>query len=237
MGLCADTALHRAVAEQRHGGCGNQAEQCVLSLLEGLPEHLRSSWAYVQSTPVSCRPTLHYLTHGMLDLGMCAATSEGLVFEFGVFHGRSIRQMAEHFHAQLVHGFDSFSGIPTAWHLEKAGSYSTHGVLPHVPVNVKFHVGLFNETLPGFLATHAEPIRFMNIDCDLYCSTIDIFNALYDRVVPGTIIVFDEYVVNEHWQQDEYKAFQETVQRHGWTYEYLGISLVSKQAIVRILSV
>eukprot|EP00965_Chrysotila_dentata_P161501 5334031-Pleurochrysis_carterae.AAC.1 len=29
-----------------------------------------------------------------------------------------------------IHGFDTFSGIPEQWHLEAAGSYSTHGARP-----------------------------------------------------------------------------------------------------------
>ena len=117
----------------------------------------------------------------------------------------------------------------------QAGSYSTHGALPPAPENVRYHSGLFSETLPDFLSANAGPVAFMNVDCDLYSSTADIFAALHSRVVPGTVIVFDEYVVNQCWQQDEYKAFHEAVERHGWTYEYLGISLVSKQAVVRIL--
>ena len=75
----------------------------------------------------------------------------------------------------------------------------------------------------------------MNIDCDLYSSTKDIFDALHERVVAGTVIVFDEYVMNSNWQLDEFKAFKEAVDTFGWKFEYLGISLVSKQAAVRIV--
>ena len=41
--------------------------------------------------------------------------------------------------------------------------------------------------------------------------------------------------MNSHWEEDEFKAFQEAVEAYGWKYEYVGISLVSKQAVVRIL--
>jgi len=75
----------------------------------------------------------------------------------------------------------------------------------------------------------------MNVDCDLYSSTKDIFEAAADRVQPGTVIVFDEYVMNPNWRRDEYRAFQEAVAEHGWSYRYLGISLVSQQAVVQIV--
>ena len=74
----------------------------------------------------------------------------------------------------------------------------------------------------------------MNIDCDLYSSTRDIFDAAFERIVPGTVIVFDEYFMNPNWQQHEFRAFQEAVTKHGWTYEYVALSFYSGQAVVRI---
>jgi hypothetical protein len=59
--------------------------------------------------------------------------------------------------------------------------------------------------------------------------------ALGDRVVAGTVLVFDEYIGNEHWREDEFRAFQEAAARRGWRYEYLCYSLYTKQAAVRIL--
>jgi predicted O-methyltransferase YrrM len=64
-----------------------------------------------------------------------------------------------------------------------------------------------------------------------------VLDSFFDRVVPGTVIIFDEYAVNPHWKEDEYRAFQEAVEKYGWTYEYIGISLVSQQAVVRITSI
>jgi predicted O-methyltransferase YrrM len=143
--------------------------------------------------------------------------------------------IAEHFPDSEVHGFDTFEGIPEDWHATRAGAYSTHGALPHAPANVVFHVGRFSETLPAFLAAHPGPIRFMNVDCDLYSSTKDVLDAVADRLRPGSVLVFDEYVMNPHWQQDEWRAWQEAVQRHGWRYRYIGISLASQQAVVQLV--
>jgi hypothetical protein len=77
----------------------------------------------------------------------------------------------------------------------------------------------------------------MHIDCDLYTSTVTVFQNLAPRIVPGTIILLDEYLMNPGWRNDEFKAFQEAAETHGWDYEYIAFSLFAKQAGVRILSV
>jgi hypothetical protein len=100
---------------------------------------------------------------------------------------------------------------------------------------VALHVGWFSETLPPFLAAHAGVLRLAHVDCDLYSSTETVLEALGDRVVAGTVLVFDEYIGNEHWREDEFRAFQEAAARRGWRYEYLCYSLYTKQAAVRIL--
>jgi len=58
---------------------------------------------------------------------------------------------------------------------------------------------------------------------------------LAPRIVSETVIVFDEYIGNEQWREDEFKAFQEAVARNGWAYEYLCFSVFTKQVAVRIV--
>ncbi|PKO25165.1 MAG: hypothetical protein CVU35_05590 [Betaproteobacteria bacterium HGW-Betaproteobacteria-8] len=170
------------------------------------------------------------------EIGLHEAKVEGLVLEFGVRNGNSIRKIAA-LANQQVHGFDSFEGLPEAWHHEPKGSYTTQGKIPEVPNNVKLHVGWFDKTLPEFLQQQPEPLRFMNIDCDIYSSTKTVLDCLAPRIVAGSVILFDEYVGNEHWREDEFKAFQEAVEKYGWHYEYLCFSIFTKQTVVRILSV
>jgi hypothetical protein len=156
-----------------------------------------------------------------------------LVLEFGVRHGNSIGQLAS-LAKQAVHGFDSFEGIPEDWHDEGKGSYSTKGVIPKVPSNVTLHRGWFDQTLPKFLAEHTEPIRLINIDCDIYSSTKTILDLLAPRIQSGTVLIFDEYIGNQHWREDEFKAFQEAVKTYAWDYEYLTFSFFTKQVVIRI---
>lgn len=173
-------------------------------------------------------------TEDTLSLAMKAAPKKGLFLEFGVRFGQSIRHIAS-LTDQPVHGFDSFEGLPESWHKEAAGSYSTEGVLPTVPENVSLHQGWFEDSLPKFLAEHEGDVAFMNVDCDLYSSTKTVLDALHERIKPGTVICFDEYVMNPKWREDEYKAFQEAVKNYGWDYEYLAFAPFEKQAVVKIL--
>jgi predicted negative regulator of RcsB-dependent stress response len=75
----------------------------------------------------------------------------------------------------------------------------------------------------------------MNIDCDLYSSTKTIFDLLGHRIIPGTVIVFDEYIGYKSWKNDEFKAFQEAIAQYQWKYQVLTFSFASKQVAVKII--
>lgn len=200
----------------------------------GLHRARLDAWRYIKSASTH----LPLITGSMIQtfkFAFDAALKNGLVLEFGVRFGNTIRQIAA-LANQQVHGFDSFEGLPEEWHHEAKGSYTTKGQIPTVPKNVALHVGWFEYTLPVFLQQQQGPVRFINVDCDIYSSTKTILDLLAPRIVPGTVIVFDEYIGNEHWREDEFKAFQEAVARHGWAYEYLCFSVFTKQVAVRIKS-
>jgi hypothetical protein len=158
----------------------------------------------------------------------------GLILEFGVRHGTSIRQLAS-FTSKSIYGFDSFEGLPEDWHLESKEVYSTGGKIPKVPPHVTLIPGWFEETLPLFLAKHEEDVALINIDCDIYSSTKTVLDLLSSRIKKGTIIIFDEYIGNVHWQEDEHKAFMESIDTYHWNYEYVCYSAYTKQVLVKIL--
>ena len=190
------------------------------------------AWRYIQSADNKL-PVLTGSNIQAFKLALDGAAKDGLVMEFGVRFGTSIRQIAC-LVDQDVHGFDSFEGLPEAWHHEPKGTYSTKGVLPSVQENVFLYSGWFEETLPDFIDKHQDPVRFINIDCDIYSSTKTVLDLLSGQFGQGTVIVFDEFIGNENWREDEFKAFQEAVQTYGWAYEYLGFSFMTKQVVVRI---
>jgi hypothetical protein len=161
----------------------------------------------------------------LLTFALSRAPAEGLVLEFGVEKGASLRHLAG-LTPRTVHGFDSFSGLPGDWGgtKEAAGAFDLGGRLPKVPANAKLHVGWFDATLPAFLAADPAPAALIHVDCDIYSSTVTIFAALKDRIRPGTVIVFDEYFNYPGWRNHEYKAFQEFIAAGGLAYSYLGFS-------------
>lgn len=194
---------------------------------------IADGWRYVRAS-ASYLPALAGISHDAFRIGLNSARADGLVLEFGVRFGVSIRQIAALCGAQ-VHGFDSFEGLPESWGAEARGSYSTQGAMPAVPGNVALHRGWFEQSLPDFLRAHPGPVRFMNVDCDIYSSTRQVLTLLADRIVRGSVIVFDEYLGYEGWREHEFRAFQEAVIEYGWRYEYLCIGLSTGQAVVRIL--
>ena len=55
--------------------------------------------------------------------------------------------------------------------------------------NVELRPGTFEEVLP----TVADPIAVLHLDGDLYWSYITCLTRLYDNIIPGGCIIFDEY--------------------------------------------
>jgi tetratricopeptide (TPR) repeat protein len=171
--------------------------------------------------------------------GMPATLSaSGLVMEFGVFHGRSISIIADSLHlsdnSHIVHGFDSFAGLPEAWNNEPAGSYNTHGQLPAVPDNVQLHQGWFNETLDAFLAEHGQAVALAHLDCDLYSSTRDVLQRLSGRCRSGSIIVFDELIGYPGYEQHELRAFKEFMQGWPGSFRVIGASFMGRAVAVQL---
>lgn len=190
------------------------------------------AWKHIKSLGEPL-PTMCGSAARIFRLAIDGAKVQGLVLEFGVYQGKSIRQIAD-LVSGAVHGFDSFEGIPEDWCHEQKGSYSTDGVLPKVPANVHLHAGWFEDSIPAFIRDEAGPIRFINIDCDLYSSTRTIFDLLCRQIVPGTVIVFDEYIGYPGWQEHEFRAFNEAAEKYGWHHEMLAFSFVTKQLVFRI---
>jgi len=193
---------------------------------------LKESWDYIKIHR-SQNTRIFSLTRDSLRYAFSFTQKAGLILEFGVRYGTTINFLAG-LTAEHIDGFDSFEGIPEEWKTEQKGQYTTYGELPPVYSNVSLHQGWFDKTLPVFCEGNSKSIRFINIDCDLYSSTQMIFEALGDRLQSGSVIVFDEYICNPRWQDDEFKSFQELVKEKNLEYEYLLFSPFSKQAAVII---
>lgn len=190
---------------------------------------LKESVAYAQEHMISAVAARS--NKEILQIALDAVKKPGYYLEFGVFRGSTINFIGKSKPQETIHGFDSFKGLPDAWS-GTTYSFDLGGELPAVPSNVKLHVGLFDQTLPGWLEANKGDVTFLHVDCDIYSSTKCVFKGLGDRIKSGTIIVFDEYFNYPGWQDHEFKAFREFIARSGLTYKYLAYARF--QIVVRI---
>lgn len=174
--------------------------------------------------------------HALLEFALEQCSVEGLVLEFGVYRGDSLRVIAACTEGP-VYGFDSFQGLPEDWtHHQKKGRFSLDGALPRFEQdNVKLVPGWFEDTLPAFLAEHPGPTRFVHVDSDLYSSAVTVLERLSPRIGCGTVIVFDEYFNYPGWEHHEFRAFQEFIRATGLRYQYLGFASSHQGVAVKIL--
>lgn len=155
-----------------------------------------------------------------------AAGQPGISLEFGVFRGASINFIAKNFPSRQYYGFDSFEGFPDDGRSDWNQDFSTQGQLPSVPDNVKLIKGFFSDTLPDFLDDHMkDSIKIINIDCDIYSSTKDIFNLMTERklITPGIIISFDELINYDGYLWNEMFAFFEMLEENQLGFKCIAI--------------
>ena len=160
---------------------------------------------------------------------------EGECLEFGVFEGRTINKMASYDPSTTFWGFDSFKGLPENLQFGRKkiikGYFSLEGKPPKVKENVRLIVGWFKDTISKWKLDNPGQISFLHIDGDLYSSARTVLFELNNRIIPGTIIVFDELCdfrlvmkpgttshkrstckVFDNWKDCEWKALNEWVE-------------------------
>ena len=142
----------------------------------------------------------------------------GDVIECGVYRGASLRRIAlatkDRAPQKTVFGLDSFEGFPEDGVSDQdtsflrstrrlSGKFKDAADAPTrieafaraFDLNVTLKKGYFEHTLPS--VTDRE-FCFLHIDCDTYSGHVEVLDALYDRLTPGAVIVFDDYA-DEAW--------------------------------------
>ena len=152
-------------------------------------------------------------------------------YEFGVWNGVSFKYLINTFGRGF--GFDTFTGIPEKWHDNPAGTYSSFGSIPQISGG-EFIVGKFEDTLPKFFSKKRSVASLINFDADLYSSTICALNNTKDIIDEDTILVFDEFLMNDRWEEDEYKALEEFCNNFNFSYDVLAVSFYTKQIGVKL---
>ncbi len=138
---------------------------------------------------------------------------KGDYFEFGVYEGRTFIEAwdaARRYDNKAVrfYAFDSFEGLPELSSVDAGGPFckgqfkcdrhqfeknlKSHGVDPR---RVKVIEGRFETTLneADGEADGLESVAIAWIDCDLYKSTVPVLRYLSDRLVDGSIVIFDDW--------------------------------------------
>jgi hypothetical protein len=160
-------------------------------------------------------------TGALQEWAIIQAPTEGVALEFGVAGGLSLRRLAAH---RFVYGFDSFTGLPEDWRPGyPQGMFAC--APPDIP-NTELIVGVFADTVPAFVA-RGLPVAFIHIDCDLFSSTVEALRVA-PLLLPGAIILFDELIGYEGFEQGEYRALAES----GIDFQY--IAYCGEQVAIRV---
>ncbi len=176
-------------------------------------------------------PKLFFNKKDFFD-GVTATSEKSKPFyEFGVWNGVSFKYLINTFGRGF--GFDTFTGIPEKWYDNPAGTYSSFGSIPQISGG-EFIVGKFEDTLPKFFSKKRSVASLINFDADLYSSTICALNNTKDIIDEDTILVFDEFLMNDRWEDDEYKALEEFCNNFNFSYDVLAVSFYTKQIGVKL---
>ena len=204
------------------------------SKLKSHPFMRSFSWAF----NLPNLPELHFDKFYFFDAVIKKSIISRPFYEFGVWRASSFKYLLKFF--KKGYGFDTFTGLPEDWHvgndIEKVGSYSSDGNVPKLKGG-EFIVGKFEDTLLVFFSESRPMASIINFDADLYSSTICALNFSKSVMDKDTILIFDEMLINESWEQDEFKALNEFCSINHYTYEVIAISFSSKQVAVKLIGI
>jgi hypothetical protein len=209
-----------------------------------------STWQYMQDNDledlkdcVTDYDLYEWVTTTQLDPNLL---KNGQVLEFGTATGRTLNQFAHWLGPDhVVWGFDSWQGLPEPFNDLPPGHFAQD--LPPVLPNCQLVQGWFGarppqdrsgipeHTAPRFARTNTKPLALLHIDADLYSSTRTVLDAFAEHIVPGTVILFNEYWNHATWRKHEYRAWQEHVAQHNVRYEYIGYASDHQEVAVRVL--
>ena len=190
--------------------------------------YMRSfSWAF----GLPNLPDLYFNRWAFFDAIVKKSIRTRPFYEFGVWRGDAFKYLIKSF--QKGYGFDTFTGLPEDWHGEGAGTYSSNGNIPSVEGG-EFIVGKFEDSLPDFFSVPRSLASVINFDADLYSSTLCALTNARSIIDKNTILIFDEFIMNDNWEQDEFKALNEFCLENHWTYKVVAISFITKQVAVKL---
>ena len=168
--------------------------------------------------------------------------NSGHWMEFGVREGLTLEQFLKYNPTAHLHGFDSWEGLPEAWDVGnkvyKPGDMAVP--MPIFDSRVQLWKGWFEDTIDPWKEKHQGSIQLLHVDGDLYTSAKTVLEKLNDRIVPGTVIIFDE-IANwrlagkmSEWCNGEWLALIEWIQTFNREVMPLARSCLN-QASIKVL--
>ncbi len=124
-----------------------------------------------------------------LELGVCGGQS----FEWWLASNRNP--------ASAFYGFDTFEGLPENWGVFFNKGDMSAAVPQLTDTRAEFIKGLFQQTLPPFLQTHAldnGKRKILHLDADLFSSTLFSLSMLFPYLKKDDVLFFDEFNVPNH---------------------------------------
>lgn len=154
--------------------------------------------------------------------------------EFGVYKGETIKYWStiDANPKSLFFGFDTFSGLPETWLNYEKGSFDTNGEMPDIKDNrISFIKGMFQDVLPPFLEKQKMTSTLvLHMDADLYSSTLNVLTRCNDIILPGTVVIFDEFSALIH----EFKALEDYCSAYIRDYVVLGATKNFNQVAIQM---
>ena len=139
----------------------------------------------------------------LISLARYASHLCGDFAECGVYNGGTALMLARTLGPEsdkTLYLFDSFAGLPAGDNQKDAwfapGDFTANSLeavkslLMDFQSNVDIRVGWIPKTFCGL---ERNQYAFAHLDVDLYQSTLDCCSYFYSRMVPGGIMLFDEY--------------------------------------------
>ena len=181
-----------------------------------LPDPSRS-WEYENGFYLTCDITRVSKIMAHYELVKMVAGLPGAIVECGVFKGASLtrfaalRELMGSPYSKAIVGFDTFGPFPETDYAadvrtreqfvaaageESIGLDQLKEVLARKGTdrNVELVPGDILETVPSYLDRNPElRISLLNLDTDIYEPAKVILEHLYPRIVPGGLLVLDDY--------------------------------------------
>ena len=198
---------------------------------------LMRSFSWIFSLPKL--PGLYFHRWAFYDAIVEQSIRSRPFYEFGVWRGASFKYLI--MTLKTGYGFDTFTGLPEDWHVgngkyERAGAYSSNGEIPKIEGG-EFIAGRFDDTLPIFFSKSRPTASVINFDADLYSSTICALKHSKSVIDKYTVLIFDELIAHECWEEGEFKALNEFIVKNKITYEVVAVSLFTKQVAVKLIDI